>query len=264
MLKLILGRAGSGKTEKIMREINKHIEEKRGDLLLIVPEQYSHEAERELLSVCGAGLSLYGEVVSFSALARLIENRTGTHADLIDKGGRLLALSRAVSQVETRLRVYGAARSRPEIQKSLLEAVTEIKTAGINDETLAGLSENCDGALSDKLWDLSLILSAYEAVISQSGADPADRLSALAERIKTNKFTAGHVYLDGFTDFTEPEMGVIKSMMENGSPLTAALTCEGPEEGAGGFGVPPRGGGRAARDVGGNPPPARPPRPPGP
>ena len=51
MLRLITGKAGSGKTAAINREIRQAVEQRRGGRLLIVPEQYSHEAERELLRV---------------------------------------------------------------------------------------------------------------------------------------------------------------------------------------------------------------------
>ena len=42
-----------------------------------MPEQYSHEAERELCSVCGDSLSLYGEVLSFTGLARKLSGAFG-------------------------------------------------------------------------------------------------------------------------------------------------------------------------------------------
>ena len=70
MLRLILGRAGSGKTAAVMEEIRDAVREHRGGRILLVPEQYSHEAERELCAVCGDSLSLYGEVFSFSGMAR--------------------------------------------------------------------------------------------------------------------------------------------------------------------------------------------------
>ena len=45
MLRLLLGKARSGKTAKVFRMIREDGERKdRGRSLLIVPEQYSHEA----------------------------------------------------------------------------------------------------------------------------------------------------------------------------------------------------------------------------
>ena len=63
MLRIFSGRAGTGKTAAIMNEIKQSVQARSGRSILIVPEQYSHEAERELCSVCGDSLSLYGEVL---------------------------------------------------------------------------------------------------------------------------------------------------------------------------------------------------------
>ena len=48
MLRIITGLAGAGKTAKIMEEIRADVAAKLGGRVLLVPEQYSHEAEREL------------------------------------------------------------------------------------------------------------------------------------------------------------------------------------------------------------------------
>ena len=77
MLRLIIGRAGSGKTAAIIGEIAEAVREGRGGSMLLVPEQYSHEAERELCERCGDSLSLYAEVFSFTGLARRVLARAG-------------------------------------------------------------------------------------------------------------------------------------------------------------------------------------------
>ena len=78
MLRLITGRAGAGKTAQIMDEIRRAASEHEGGRCLLVPEQYSHEAERELARVAGPSLPLYAEVLSFTGLARKVEAELGT------------------------------------------------------------------------------------------------------------------------------------------------------------------------------------------
>lgn len=80
MLRLILGRAGTGKTGQIMGEIRSRVEARQGASILIVPEQYSHEAERELARQCGDTLSLYAEVLSFTRLAARAAEEAGGSA----------------------------------------------------------------------------------------------------------------------------------------------------------------------------------------
>ena len=77
MLTVITGKAGTGKTAHIINEIKRAVSEKKPGRIMIVPEQYSHEAERELAGACGDSLSLYAEVLSFTALARSVAARMG-------------------------------------------------------------------------------------------------------------------------------------------------------------------------------------------
>ena len=89
MLRILYGTAGTGKSAAIMDEIRRGADSGERYILL-VPEQYSHEAERELCAVCGDGLSLYAEVLSFTGLAREISSECGGAAnEYLDKGGRL-------------------------------------------------------------------------------------------------------------------------------------------------------------------------------
>ena len=121
MLRLILGKAGTGKTTAVMAAIRRAVEAKRPGQILLVPEQYSHEAERELCAACGDSLSLYGEVFSFTGLARrLMSELGGGAAPWLDKGGRLLCMALALANVAPRLRVYGAAAHKVELQALLL------------------------------------------------------------------------------------------------------------------------------------------------
>ena len=227
MLRIIYGTAGTGKSAAIMDEIRRGADSGERYILL-VPEQYSHEAERELCAVCGDGLSLYAEVLSFTGLAREISSECGGAAnEYLDKGGRLLCMALAADGLYSRLRVYGAARRKAELQTMLLGAVDEFKSACVTSEQLLNAAETCEGALGDKLHDLGLILEAYDGVVANGRADPSDRLSVLAGQVgqcSMNERT--HVFVDGFTDFTAQERRVLEALLLKGVRLTVCLGCD--------------------------------------
>lgn len=229
MLRLIIGRAGTGKTTAVMEELRQAVAEGRGGGILLVPEQYSHEAERELCRRCGDKLSLYAEVFSFTGLARrLSQDLGGGSTPMLDKGGRLLCMALALNAVGSRLRVYAKDRRRAELQSMLLRAVDELKSACVGPEQLSAAAEQCSGTLSDKLRDLALILSAYDAVVAQGRADPADRLTVLARQIGESRLgPENRVYVDGFTDFTLQEQAVLRALLQKGVELTVCLTADG-------------------------------------
>ena len=227
MLKLILGRAKSGKTAAIMDAIHRRVERLEGGAVLLIPEQYSHEAETELLRVCGDRLCLYAEVLSFTRLAARVDAQLGGGQAVLDRGGRALCLARAVDAVGSRLRTCGGARRQPALQQRLLQAVDECKTGCIPPETLFELAQGRNDALGDKLNDLALVYGAYEAIAAQSGLDPMDRLSLLAQRLPQSRYANACFFIDGFTDFTAQENRIIETLLRCGSEVTVCLTAAG-------------------------------------
>ena len=158
MLRLILGTAGSGKTALITNEIRQRAQSGETGLYLIVPEQFSHEAERELCALCGDSFSLHSEVLSFTRLAVRVAQETGTGGKTaLDAGGRLLCMTLALGQIGSQLRVYKGAERKSELQGSLLAAVEQLRAARIGATELQAAMEGAGSALADKLHDLSLI-----------------------------------------------------------------------------------------------------------
>ena len=230
MLRLLIGPAGSGKTAAVLAEIRGRVLEKKPGALLLVPEQYSHEAERELCARCGDTVSRYAEVLSFTGLSRRVLQRQGGGAQpLLDKGGRLLCMALALSGVGAQLKVYGAARRSAELPSLLLGAVDEFKSAGVTAEALHGAAAACEGYLADKLGDAALVLEAYDAVVANGRADPADRLTLLADKLAESGFGPDDaVYIDGFIDFTQQERAVLRALLKRGADVTVCLTLDDP------------------------------------
>ena len=231
MVRTIIGRAGAGKTALVFREIAEYVRQGVGKTVLLVPEQYSHEAERELCAAAGDTMSRYGEVLSFTGLARKVFAQAGGEKPAMDGAGRLLCMAVAAQGLEGQLRVYHRGRQEPRTLDSLTRAMEELKNAGVSPAELAAAAEHTQGALSDKLRDLGLLMEAYTAVESLSGADSADRLSSLAALLGDSD-VSGRYYADGFSDFTALEKEVLRQIVRAGADLTVCLTCDESREGA--------------------------------
>lgn len=240
MLTLILGRAKTGKTADMMERIRARAAQGVGGAVVLVPEQYSHEAETELLAVCGDSACLYAEVLSFTRLAARVENELGgDRRPALSRGGRLLCLVRALADVGSRLRVYGAARRQAPMQQELLRAIDEFKTCRISPDALREYADGAHGellapgtdALRQKLGDLALIYDAFQTYADRSGLDPMDRLTHLAGRIGESSFARCAFFVDGFTDFTAQEQAVLGALLRAGAEVRVCLTAEGLTEG---------------------------------
>ena len=69
-MKLIYGRAGTGKTEYIFKDINKKVNEEniKEKIYIITPEQFSFTAEKNLLRTLRNGATTKVEVLSFEGV----------------------------------------------------------------------------------------------------------------------------------------------------------------------------------------------------
>ena len=233
MLRLLLGRAGSGKTDFVMNDIKRRMGSGESGMFLIVPEQYSHDAERRLCAVCGDGLSLYAETLSFTRLfSHVLSETGGASFRNLDKSGQILAMHRALESVASSLKVFGIKKMRTEILERLLDAITEFKSLNISPQTLESAAIKASNPLADKLRDLALIYSAYDALLQVHGGDAAERLMFLADSIYDSSVgNTGHIYFDGFIDFTALELRVIEELLRKKANITFCLTCDPDDKG---------------------------------
>ena len=240
MLHLLLGRAGSGKTAEILRAIHARGRD-GGRSILIVPEQYSHEAEKELLRLCGDKASLYAEVLSFSRLALSVARELGGSArHYADKPGRLLQMALALSAAEGALTVYGGSGHRTDRLKPLLSALDELRYGCVTPAMLRAAAGEVSPQLRDKLMDLSLLQEAMEAVTERSGADPLTKYDLLCEQLPHSRMPEDtHIYIDGFTDFTLQERRVIGELCKR-TEVTVCLGCDTLHEPSEEFALPAR------------------------
>ena len=228
MLRLILGRAGTGKTALIIGEIRQRVEARQGQNILLVPEQYSHEAERELLRVCGDTASLYAEVLSFTRLAHAVARERGGSAVLYaDKSARLLQMAVALEKTAPLLELYGSLRRQPESMAQLVTALDELRSGCADGARLREAASQATGRLSAKLRDMAALSDGMDALAAQGGADPMSRLDALADAVpQSTLLRGGRIWIDGFSDFTARQRRVLRELWLTGE-VTVCLSCEG-------------------------------------
>ncbi len=226
MLTLLLGRAGTGKTNAILSRLGE--DAKVRPQLLIVPEQYSHDTERRLCKARGNAGARRAEVLSFTRLYSRVCDRAGGGArPCLDAGGRLLLMRAAVKEVGESLTGNRNPSRTSAYLTSQNATADECKSNRVAPEQLLEAGETLGGLEGDKLHDLGLIFGAYDALTARVAADPRDKLTRLAEAIPVCGWPSGHgIWVDGFTDFTPQEALVLRRLLEEGSDLTVALTCD--------------------------------------
>ena len=156
MLEIWIGLTRSGKSEKILQQMEKR--KKEAPQLLIVPEPASHQAEVDLCRVLGDTASRYAEVVSFRLLSQRVLSETGGLSDYtLDKGGKILMMQRSLQEIAGKLHVYGRSSRKVAFLENLVSLTDEFHNYAVCPEAFSREAENVEGAAGEKLRDIALI-----------------------------------------------------------------------------------------------------------
>lgn len=224
----MFGRAGSGKSTLCLEEIRNELRIKPwGDpLILLVPEQATHQMEVALANTPDLGGSMRAQVLSFKRLGwRVFAETGGGQKILIGAIGKRMILRQILLKHRLRLKAFARSATRPGMADILAQMIGEFKTYRISAEDLSKVNFP-DGGLSDKLHDLTLIFEEYQIALGQETRDPDDELSVLAEKIPLAPlFRGAQVWVDGFTGYTPQELEVLKNIISSarGVVITSAL-----------------------------------------
>ena len=243
MLRLLLGRSGSGKTTWVIDRLAALARQGKENLLLLVPEQYSFESERRLLARLGAADAARVRVLSFTRLADTVFREVGGAAgEWPDDGVRALLMSRALEQVAAIAADSGdptapAARRRAadaRYVEQMLHLEEEMRQCAVPTrelERVAGeLTQETSAsgrALSDKTAQLYRVLTVYEGLLSAGDFRQQDALAQLADRLPDSTLPDGAtVFLDGFKGFTAQELAILDRFLPRVSEMTVALATD--------------------------------------
>lgn len=237
MLRLLIGTDWVSNRDAILQLVAHDVAEQKTGRILIVPELISHDAERRLCEVAGDASSRYAEVLSFTRLVRRVAESTGVPSpECLDNGGRIVAMASAANQLHSKLKTYASVETRPEFLTALVDAVDEFKRCNISANDLMQASARAEGTLAQKLEELSLLLSTYNALCEQGKRDPRDQMTWLLEELEDSTFPQEHTfYIDGFPDFTIQHMEIILYLLSQSSDITISLTCDKPGSTTQGF-----------------------------
>ena len=156
MLHIWMGRARTGKSERVLKKIAALGDSSQQ--ILLVPEHASHVAEMDVCRACGDAASRHAEVLTFKLLATRVLQICGGSADVtLDNGGKLLTLQRALTELAPALKVYRRASQRAAFLESLLAVMEELQAYAIEPETLAEKVEELTLEIEGLLAQLDIL-----------------------------------------------------------------------------------------------------------
>lgn len=226
MLRIMLDTDRLRTSEALIGRICARAGEGASGQILIVPEQYSHTAERALCRAGGDTISQYAEVLSFTRLASRLFSIYGVVCEeYLDKGGRLLSVYLAAEQVRPQLKYYAAVSTKPEFLQRLGAAMEEFLSFCLAPEALREASRSVSGQFAQKLEELAILYESYLSVCKSGRQDPVTRLQRAQTLLQETDFASEHIfYLDGFADFTAVERQILSELLRRSPEVVLALT----------------------------------------
>src|SRR4051812_33796937 len=224
-VRLVIGRAGTGKTKRCFDAV---VAACRADPLgppvyWLVPKQATFMTERMLTCESGLGGFVRARVLSFDALGEEILAECGGAAiPEVTALGRQMILGHLLRKHQKDLRFFAQAARHAGLATKLDATFADFERHGRDAADLANLQADLSQivtrtgeqqALYDKVHDLRLIYDAYTAYLGQERLDRHRRLEQVLACISTSRaFKGAKVYVDGFAAFSEYERAVLAQL----------------------------------------------------
>lgn len=223
-LRLVLGRAGSGKSKLCQEEIVRELKERPDGfpLIYIVPEQATFQEEYALATAPGLGGMIRAQVLSFRRLAWKVMQEVGGGKRLfIDDTGKGMVLRRVLEKQRSRLRIFRHAGEQAGVLENLIQLYNELKRSCIPLSQLREVFQkrveagaDLPSLFQEKMSDLLLILEEAEKELAGLYIDAEDYLNLLVELLPRSAYiTEAEVWVDGFYGFTNQEYAVLEGLL---------------------------------------------------
>lgn len=229
-LKFIYGRAGSGKSHYCLNSIKKRIEDGcTQPLILLVPEQFSFQAEKNLIRTVGERGMLRAQVLSFKRMAHTVFDEVGglTRQHMNDAGKSML-IHRIMEGNHDKLKVFGKAAKKQGFITTISDIITEFKRYSVTAEILKGTVERIENQyLKNKIEDITLIFEEFEKRLHEKYIDSEDELTILTEKLDKSKlFNEAEVWIDEFSSFTPQQYKILEKILSKSKRVNITLCTD--------------------------------------
>lgn len=228
-LRFIYGRAGSGKTGFCFQNIKSRLKASdNSPLILLVPEDYSFQAEKDLLKHIGEAGLMKARVFSFKRMAYRVFSETGGLARRhMNSVGRSILLYNIMDKLKDEFSIFRKSVRMKGFVKIISDMITELKIYGVSPEVIEEALQKTDGLLKEKLSDINLIYTRFEEALHEGYIDPEDDLSILAEKLDSyGALDGAEIWVDGFSMFTPQQYMVLGKLLKKAKRVNISLCTD--------------------------------------
>ncbi len=228
-LRFCFAPSGAGKSYQVYQEIiARSIENPRRNFLIVVPDQFTMQTQKELVMMHEREGIMNIDVLSFGRLTyRILEEVGGGETPVLDDTGKSLVLQRVAGTIKDKLPALGSHLHKQGYIHEVKSAISEFMQYGLSVadvEKLIAFSEK-RSALHYKLKDLELLYESFLSYIQGHFITTEGKLEELKNRLEYSDIIKDSVVVfDGFTGFTPIQNRLIQEIMKFASEVLVTIT----------------------------------------
>ncbi len=229
-LQFILGGSGSGKTRRLYTElIRQSVEEPDTQYFAIVPEQFTMQTQKEIVSLHPSFGVMNIDIVSFKRLAyRIFEELAVTNPQVLDDMGKSMVLRKVAADKKKSLVFYKEHLSKAGFISQLKSMLSELYQYGITPEMLGDkIPENVSPVLAQKLSDITVVYQGFKEYIEGKFITSEEILDVLCNVLPRSELIKNSVItLDGYTGFTPVQYRILELFFRYSRKVVITVTMD--------------------------------------
>ena len=234
-LRFYFGPSDGALSKRVYRDIiARSLDHPECKYLIIVPDQFTMQTQKELATMHPNGGILNIDVLSFGRLGhRVMEEVDCRDIPVLDDTGKSLVLQKMQTGIKDRLPVLGGFMKRQGYVHEVKSAISEFMQYGLSTRDLDEMIEFSKDrdALAAKLLDLKTIYESFKDYISGHFVTAEETLDVLCRNLKQSQLVRGSVIvLDGYTGFTPIQYRLVKELSIIGNELIVTMVCGNGED----------------------------------
>ena len=169
MLNFIIGTAGSGKSYKLQQKLIKESTDNPDSrFVLLVPDQYSLEAQKEILDKHPNHGAFNIEVSSFNRLAYEVLDEQGFgEAKIMTDLAKTILVRKCLIDCKDDLEVFKGKVNMPGFTDKMKSVINELGQYNISQDKLREIIKKSDDLLSEKLEDVFKVRERFNSYVTE-------------------------------------------------------------------------------------------------
>ena len=229
-LQLILGGSGSGKTTYLYDEVIRlSMEHPQEQYFLIVPEQFTMQTQKDIVTRHPNHGTMNIDIVSFARLAyRIFEELAVEQLSVLDDMGKSMVLRKVAAAQKRQLVLFGGQLSKPGFVGQLKSMLSEFYQYDITPEALREMAPSARSPLlRQKLEDLALVEQSFQEYIEGHYITTEQVLDVLCRLIPESGLIRNSVIaLDGYTGFTPVQYRLTELFLVYAKQVYVTVTAD--------------------------------------